>query len=63
MFHPLGCLSADGRLGLRGPARAWHTRRTPAAWRAPEDAPVPEGWELDVGTGLLRRAGNGSGAG
>ena len=31
--------------------------------RWPEGTPVPEGWELDAGTGLLRRAGNGSGAG
>ena len=31
--------------------------------RWPGDAPVPEGWVLDAGSGRLRRAGNGSGAG
>ena len=34
---------------------------TGARW--PEGTPVPEGWELDAGSGRLRRAGNGSGAG
>ena len=38
------------------------TRANLTGARWPEDTPVPEGWELDAGSGRLRRAGNGSGA-